>query len=264
MNTSLLTDFAPISLDQMKGITLMNRIDTKFVMPADRIGDFLSRCKEHYDVQQIGDVRLATYDTLYYDTESYDAFQIHQRGKSPRQKVRVRCYVDGGGDCFIEIKNKTNKGRTKKKRVTLSRDCFENFASDRAAAEFSAPLCLWDINALSPALRISFRRITLVNKEKTERITVDTGLAFFNPRTGESYDLSDIVVIELKRDGNIPSRMQNILLDMRIMPAKFSKYCTGIMLTTPGIQLNRFKPRLIALKKLLNDKFVFPPSSGNA
>lgn len=263
MNTSSLTDFEPITLQQMKGISLMNRIDTKFCAPAGQLKELLDICREHYYVQEIGDVRLATYDTLYYDTDDYSAFRIHRAGKAPRQKIRARCYVDGGGDTFIEVKNKTNKGRTKKKRTSFPYELFERFMDDAQANAFVQPLCFWDTSELSPALRISFRRITLVNKEKTERVTIDTALEFHNPRTGLDYDLSDIVVIELKRDGNKPSRMLNILLDMRIMPAKFSKYCTGIMLTTPGIRLNRFKPRIIALKKILNGKLVFPPS-GNA
>lgn len=263
MNTSLLTEFQPITLEQMKDISLMNRVDTKFYALECRLDSLLEICKDRYYIQDIAGVRLATYDTLYYDTPAYDAYMIHQHGKSPRQKVRARCYVDGGGDCFLEIKNKTNKGRTKKKRVALPRENFENFAAVPQVNEFASKLCLWNTGLLAPALRIAFRRITLVNFEKTERITIDTGLAFTNPRTGRSADLSDIVVIELKRDGNLPSHMHDILQDMRIKPAKFSKYCTGIMLTTPFMPLNRFKTRYLKLKKLLYDKFDHI-ASGNA
>lgn len=258
MNTSFLTELEPITLEQMKCISLMNRIDTKYCLPASRLGEFLSHCKEYYVQTSDGDIRLHRYDTLYYDTEEYHAYLMHQRAKAPRQKLRARCYVDGGGDCFLEIKNKTNRKRTKKKRVPLPEEFFGNFPACNQVRDFAAGRSLWDIDSLSPALRIGFKRITLVNRELNERVTIDTALCFHNPRTGLDYDLSDLVVIELKRDGNLPSRVQSILLEMRVMPTKFSKYCTGIILTTPGIRLNRFKERLITLNKLLNGKLTNP------
>jgi hypothetical protein len=59
------------------------------------------------------------------------------------------------------------------------------------------------------------------------------------------------VIIELKRDGNVPSRMTKIMLDQHIKPLKISKYCIGTALTTPGLKKNRFKDKIRRIEKIL-------------
>ena len=58
------------------------------------------------------------------------------------------------------------------------------------------------------------------------------------------------MIIELKRDGLMPSKMQHILRDMRIFPMKISKYCIGVAMTIPQVKHNRFKEKLVKLNKL--------------
>ena len=105
---------------------------------------------------------------------------------------------------------------------------------------------------LSPHLRTLFHRITLVNKAKTERLTIDMDLVWENVVSGETKTYPDLVIIELKRDGNVPSRMTHIMLDHRLHPLKISKYCIGTALTTPAIKKNRFKKKIRTIEKILN------------
>ena len=72
-----------------------------------------------------------------------------------------------------------------------------------------------------------FNRITLVNYDKTERLTIDFGIQFYNYATENRASMNNIVVIELKRDGRCPSPILPILRQLRIKPAGFSKYCIG-------------------------------------
>ena len=44
----LISAFAPISLEQMSGVKLMNRTDTKFVTTADRLRLLLEMAQEDY------------------------------------------------------------------------------------------------------------------------------------------------------------------------------------------------------------------------
>lgn len=44
--------------------------------------------------------------------------------------------------------------------------------------------------------------MTLVNRDKTERLTIDTNIRFRNLHTGREQSLPDLVIIELKQDGN--------------------------------------------------------------
>ena len=105
---------------------------------------------------------------------------------------------------------------------------------------------------ISPHLWTKFHRITLVNKAKTERLTIDMDLVWENVVSGEAKTYPELVIIELKRDGNVPSHMTDIMLANRIHPFKISKYCIGTALTTPGIKVNRFKKKIRLIEKLLN------------
>lgn len=240
----------------MEGVKLMNRIDTKYAVPLSVLPLILKDAQAEYYAQQIDGKRIATYDTMYYDTDDLDMYLRHHDRQLVRQKIRVRCYVDSALT-FLEIKKKNNKGRTKKKRVvvpgfdidsmtTVTRkgetSCVSDFISQKSSYT-------WDI--ISPKLRTRFRRITLVNKGKTERLTIDLNLNWENCQTGLSFSYADLVIIELKRDGNVPSPMLDIMLRHRIHPLKISKYCIGTALTTPQIKKNRFKNKIRKIEKLL-------------
>ncbi len=103
-----------VTLDQMKGIRLMNRIDTKYVLPQRLLAPLLEQAAMNgYRIQQIDGARACRYDTLYYDTPSREMYRLHHDRRLVRQKIRTRTYVESGST-FLEIKNKTNKGRTRK------------------------------------------------------------------------------------------------------------------------------------------------------
>ena len=73
-----------------------------------------------------------------------------------------------------------------------------------------------------------------------------------NVVSGEKKTYGDLVIVELKRDGNVPSKMTHIMLDHRVHPLKISKYCIGTALTTTGLKKNRFKDKIRRIEKMLN------------
>ena len=156
------------------------------------------------------------------------------------------------------VKTKNNHGRTRKKRMVV-----EDFTPDETTAfdvqsplydDFLRSYLQYDPATLTLQLENRFDRITLVNKAKTERLTIDTNLRFHNITTGHNRFMTDIVIIELKRDGHQPSPILPRLLDLRIHQQGFSKYCIGSALTNDTLSRNRFKPRLHSIDKLLNNK----------
>ena len=245
---ALLNTFAPITLAEMKSVRLMNRVDTKFVTTVPRLLQLLEMAKGEYFVQEIDGERNSAYTTLYYDTPRLDMYIMHHNGCLGRQKVRVRQYVDSKLT-FLEVKNKNNHRRTRKKRITVTG--FD--ITGEQQREFLKPLCWWDVDTLQPALRNWFNRITLVNKAKTERVTIDTGLRFHNCMSGLDKSLDQVVVIELKRDGNQPSPLLAMLRDLHIHPYGFSKYCMGTALSNPSVKKNRLKPKLHYVERLLRE-----------
>lgn len=238
----IIRSFEPISLAQMESVKLMNRIDTKYAVSMAVLPLILEAAKADYFVQEIDGQRIATYDTMYYDTDTLDMYVRHHDRQLVRQKIRIRQYVDSNLT-FLEIKRKNNKGRTKKKRITLPNPEMEAFVAAKSRYVWSE---------LSPKLRTMFHRITLVNKAKTERLTIDMDLVWDNVVSGEKKTFGELVIIELKRDGNVPSKMTHIMLDLRLHPLKISKYCIGTALTTPGIKKNRFKSKIRKIEKMLN------------
>ena len=109
----------------------------------------------------------------------------------------------------------------------------------------------YDQQALVSQVENRFDRITLVNKAKTERLTIDTNLRFHNIATGQSREMDNLAVIELKRDGLQPSPVLPMLSELRIFPHGFSKYCIGSALTNEALRRNRIKPRLHSVEKMM-------------
>lgn len=236
---TIINSFTPISLDQMSAVKLMNRVDTKFVTTLPRLQQLLEMARHEYFMQEVDGKRASNYSTLYYDTPRLEMYIMHHNGCLGRQKVRVRHYVDSGL-MFLEVKNKNNHRRTRKKRIAINEF---NIEGDEKR-EFLEKHCWWDVDSLQPALRNWFDRITLVNKGMTERVTIDTGLRCHSYFSGRDCAFDKAVIIELKRDGNVPSPLLAMLRRLRIHPHGFSKYCMGTAVSNPGVKQNRLKEKL--------------------
>ncbi len=240
---ALISKFQSISLEEMDGIRLMNRTDTKFVTTIDKLTALLQMAGDEYRVQEIDGRRNMNYATVYYDSSDYTFYNAHHNGHAGRQKVRVRSYVDSQLS-FLEVKTKDNHGKTHKSRIS---------ATDLPSAEaldFLRRNVRIDPQLLERKIENRFHRITLVNRAKTERLTIDTCLEFSNLSTGVQCSLPQIAIIELKRDGLKPSPVLSMLRELRIHQSGFSKYCVGEALTNPDLRLNRMKPRLQRLMKI--------------
>ena len=244
--TELLSTFAPISLEQMSGVKLMNRTDTKFVTTTERLRLLLQMARNDYYVQEIDGIRNLEYDTTYFDTTAFDMYNQHQWNHTNRQKIRFRTYCISGLQ-FMEVKTKNNHGRTKKKRIKVTdMDVMEPTKHD-----FLDNHLRYKAEKLQPTLNNHFSRVTLVNKAKTERLTIDSGLHFNNMVSGIEKDMGNLVIVELKRDGQVYSPVLEMLRQLHIHPHGFSKYCMGSALTNPELSVNRFKRKLIEINKII-------------
>lgn len=241
----------PISLEEMKAVQLMNRVDTKYITTIKDLPILFEKLKEDYYAQNIMDHTIAPYKTLYYDTEDVKMYTAHHNRKLCRQKIRIRSYRQSE-TTFCEIKNKNNKRKTNKMRILIPSNNFYDSLTLPVVIDFLQNNLLIDNKLLIPQVENSFSRITLVNKEKTERITIDSGIKFKNHYTNNTFDISDLVVIELKQEGFAPSLLRSTLQDMRIIPQKISKYCIGTILTNPEAKYNRFKKKRHYIEKLLS------------
>lgn len=240
----------------MKEVKLMNRIDTKFVTTRSCLVRFLEMAEGMYFVQDFHGRRLMPYHTIYFDTPFLDMYTAHETGRLQRYKVRLRMY-ENEMEAFVEVKRKNNHGRTKKKRMALPTLDYTAEAQD-----FVAKKSPYDAALLRPTIENRFRRITLVNKAKTERLTIDVGLQFHNLLNGATVAMDDYVIIELKRDGLTHSPAIELLRRLRIKKCGFSKMAMGMALTDPTVRQNRFKRRiryvmaLMQHERRMNEKIV--------
>jgi len=245
--TEILNQFRPISLDEMDSVKLMDRIDTKFLLKLTHFPMLLKDLKKHYQCLEVNDVRASSYSTIYLDTKDLQFYIKHHNGKKNRYKVRFRKYCESDLT-FLEIKFKTNKGRTIKNRVIVPD--FESTLSEESE-HFIKEISGIDYN-IQNVLQNDFIRVTLVNTELKERLTLDFNLEF--NAFGKKNKMGDVVICELKqekakRDSPFVVTVQNYLYKkMRI-----SKYCMGIAMMKNGVKRNNFKENLMILNKFNDD-----------
>lgn len=247
----LVNQLEPITLEEMSGIKLMNRTDTKFVTNKHQLARLLQMAHGEYYAQFTNDSKVAEYITTYWDTDQLSYYFQHHNGRAPRQKVRVRTYV-GSDLTFLEVKTKNNHGRTKKKRIEVPSQEVEQVRAE--ADEFLEQRVHRTLSDIHPTVQNHFHRITLVNKGKTERLTIDFDVEFHNFETDDEAQTGELVIIELKRDGNVPSPILDILRQLRIKPSGFSKYCIGSVMTNRNLKHNMFMEKMVWINKLVARK----------
>ena len=240
----------PISLEEMSAVKLMNRTDTKYLLNNRMLEQIAQHWQGLFFVQENLQKRVAQYKTLYFDTSDALTYTIHHNKQLHRQKIRERIYVDTN-TCFLEVKNKVNTGRTKKKRIEIPMEGFGSLYDTEQKRAFLAEKVWVTQEELHPRLQNAFQRITLVNRQKSERITIDSGISFHNLLTGCDASADGLVIIEVKQNGNIPSDFKRLLLDARIQSHGLSKYCLGMLLTDDHVKYNRFKPKIRMVSKLV-------------
>jgi len=112
------SSFSPISLEEMDGVKLMNRTDTKFTFSISVLPELFQNLSPFYNVLEIDNKRIHEYKSLYFDTKKRKFYYDHHNQRVNRFKVRFREYVDSGLT-FLEVKRKNNKGKTIKKRLKV-------------------------------------------------------------------------------------------------------------------------------------------------
>ena len=255
--TDITQRFPTIPLKETGKVRLMNRLDTKYVVPVPVLAELLADAVPYYMIQlNMAGERQASYRTLYFDTPDCSMFHQHVLRRLVRDKVRIREYADSG-EFFLEVKHKDNHGKTRKQRVEVNarfddtRDIqWNQMLLDVRHDHHDRALYVPHAETITPHLMNEFQRITLVAKNMSERITIDSGLRFNNLRTGQRAALTEVAIIEVKRDGLLHSPFHDILLRHSIHNMGFSKYCIGSALTNNTLRTNNLKEKLLTISKM--------------
>lgn len=239
--------FESILLKDMDQVKLMNRTDTKYCCNTSQLQSLFDKINQNYFILHIEGQSELPYSTTYFDTLDNKMFVAHQNGKLNRYKIRRRTYLSSDIS-FLEIKFKSNKGRTIKKRVSTDIHTTKFNAEENEFLRTHSP---FNSDQLQSTLINEFSRITLVNKNFKERCTIDINLQF--KVADKTIPLENLAIIEIKSDGNSSeSHLAKALLDKRIKKFGISKYCIGRTVTDPNLKTNTFKPKVRYLEKTLN------------
>ena len=244
--------FTPISLADLNAkAEMLTRLDNKYVVPLRALEDLAPLLDDHFDVLEINGKRKFGYRTQYFDTPDMTSFRHHVQGRRRRAKLRTRHYL-GAGICFVEIKLKSLRKVTVKKRLPHDPGILDELTDpalqfadqshlDHYGRGLNAP-CL-------PVMQMQYKRTTLVARVGGERLTIDRNLQFWNTEK-EAATSPEMVVVEtksafgrgiadtvLRRNGHHPI-------------GSCSKYCIGLAAIGLVPRFNKFLP---AFRRLMPD-----------
>lgn len=197
-----LVNFSPLTLSELNAkASYLKRIDRKFLVTASQFKEILWDLKEDFQVLEIVWNRVFSYDNIYMDTEDYLFYNQHQTKEKSRTKIRTRLYTDSNL-AFFEYKQKEN-WVTRKFRyefepkehgiMTKGKTRFFEWVWQSMYEGVKAP-------KITPAIKTKYKRITLVSKDGSERLTIDFDIKTNDLRDKDSkeVDLKNLVIIESK------------------------------------------------------------------
>jgi len=245
----ILKRFEPVGLEEIKSVGYMSRIETKYLFSFSKLPSLLMNVMPLYKILEIDRYRTFDYKTIYFDTPQLSFYRQHVTGKLNRDKVRVRKY-ENNGLTFLEVKHKSNKGHTSKTRLENEEGDMNHVAQSR---EFLDELISADINSLKALINTGFTRITLVNLDEAERITIDFNISWNNMK-GDSIDVPFLAIAEIKSNKSTSmSPFFQQLKKMGIRSTGFSKYVTGMALLNNVPKKNNIKPKVLLLNKIKDE-----------
>lgn len=249
-----LKSFNSITLTELNSkASFLKRIDRKYLLNWSQFSDILSELKENFHVLEIDWKKIFQYDNVYMDTDDYLFYNQHQNKLKSRTKVRTRYYVDSNL-AFFEFKQKnnwiTNKYRYEFPSeehgfMTRGKKRFFDWVWQSIYAEEKAP-------NISPSIKTTYKRITMVSKAWDERLTIDFDIKATNLRKklAEVVDLKNLVIIESK---TLKSECETckIMKKNNIEKASScSKYSLGIVYSGLAEKFDTFQQTIEKIKKI--------------
>jgi hypothetical protein len=242
-----LTDcFNGISLEDLNAKAgMMARMDNKYVLRRSELKRVMPELAKRFDILDIDQRRIFTYDTRYFDDAGRSAYQEHHQGRRQGFKVRVRRYADAGL-CFLEVKVKGLRGMTVKHRIPYNpaqsgylTNAAVEFARNVYSDHYGKPFGY----RLQWAMDVRYKRITLVAGDGGERMTIDTDLQYWSSKRSLSLG-TDVFIVETKSDQG-RGFADKCLRNVHERPLKkCSKYCLGMAALGEVSRYNLFMPTM--------------------
>ena len=245
----ILREFESVGLDGMTEVRYMNRVDTKYIFSVSKLELLLRSVNSLYRALEIDQQREFRYKTVYFDTPDLLFYHQHVTGKLNRAKVRIRTY-ETNGLTFLEVKQKSNKGRTSKSRLEREPGGMNHIQQSH---EFLTELISANASSLKAVINTGFTRITLVNLNHAERITIDYNICWNNLK-GDCVRMPFLAIAEIKSEKSTSlSPFFRELKHLGIRSTGFSKYAMGMAMVNGVSKQNSLKPTFLLLNRIRDE-----------
>ena len=156
-------------------------------------------------------------ESVYFDTEDLQFFNLSEEGITPRFKIRIRGYNNKKPD-NLEIKTTNNYHREK---VTIKNFIFDNYELHKKLKKIGIK------QTVQKKIRVKYLR-SYYKLKNIGRITLDRNIEFLSPN--ESFHNSkkikqNILEVKVQRE-NIDKNFIEKIINLKEI--RFSKYCIGI------------------------------------
>ncbi len=246
--------FSTINLEQLNAYaSLLDRMDKKYLLTKFQLKEIITELKEKFYILQIWEKKIFSYDNIYMDTEDYKFYNDHQSRKKNRIKVRTRLYEDSDL-AFFEFKQK--KGWvTRKFRYEFP--VTEHWIMTKWKTRFfewvyKSFYPLDEVPQIFPSIKTKYKRITLVSKDSSERVTIDFDIKVSDLRNKwkEKVDLKDLVIIESKSMSE-SAFITDLMIDKWFNRARScSKYSLWIIYSKLTEKFDTFKETIDEIEKI--------------
>ena len=216
-------------------ITVMQRVEWKYILNAEQTDFFCERLKGHMEPDAYG---LTTIQSLYYDTPDKRLVRTSIEKPAFKEKIRLRAYgrVTNESPVFLELKRKAF-GIVYKRRVQTTVPEAERFFAGELNLDETGQIdreitYFRDFyQKLEPACMILYDRTAYYEPDGDLRLTIDR-----NPRyriDALSFDHAPVgipllnpgdTILEIKVQDTIPLWLVRILSEGQIKRGSISKY----------------------------------------
>lgn len=218
---------------------VFKRKEVKYLLSHDQYQGLLEKFNGHMELDQYGKHIISN---IYYDTETWYLARLSLSKPKYKEKIRMRSYgiPTKRDEVFLEMKKKF-KGIVYKRRATMPLRQAEQFLEHRLTVQYPCQI-IQEFNYLlecypdlRPAMYISYERMAYFCPDDSNvRITFDDNILYRTEELNLSYGRygkeilpEGKILMEVKIGGGMPLWLVDAFTELRIFPAKYSKFSTG-------------------------------------
>ena len=225
-------------------ITVMQRVEWKYILSAEQTDFFCARLKGHMEPDAYG---LTTIQSLYYDTPDRRLVRASIEKPEFKEKIRLRAYGRATNETpvFLELKRKAF-GIVYKRRVQATvPEVTRFFAGEPVLGEdgqIDREITYFRdyYKSLEPACMILYDRTAYYEPDRDLRLTIDRNpryrldaLSFDHAPVGIPLLAPGSTILEIKVQDTIPLWLVRILSEGKIRRGSLSKYGEAYRRSTP-------------------------------